>query len=240
MPRSENSKIGAFDVLVDRDDVLRGLHADLVLDRARDARREVQLRRDGLARLADLRRVRVPAGVDDRAGRGDGVRRTRRPAPRAARSPRPCRGRGRRRRGCRRPRCSTSAPRCSPRCDHRGLRRPRRELDVDVLDRGRAAAGLLDLERVEAADDDARALVARRRDRRVAEDRALGDELAALDADGRDLHRHAGVEARGEAGADLEAEQAAAEQRVVVAVVVDHLAPSRRRPAARGPRGPRP
>ena len=34
-----------------------------------------------------------------------------------------------------------------------------------------------------------------------------------------DLHRHAGAEARGQAGADLEAEQAAAEQRVVVAVV---------------------
>src|SRR3954447_1160886 len=60
-------------VLVDRHDVLRGLHADLVLDRAGDARGEVQLRRDGLARLADLRRVGVPAGVDDRAGRRDGA-----------------------------------------------------------------------------------------------------------------------------------------------------------------------
>src|SRR5437588_11233894 len=58
-------------VLVDRDDVLRGLHTDLVLDRAGDAGREIQLRRDGLARLADLRGVRVPAGVDDRAGRCD-------------------------------------------------------------------------------------------------------------------------------------------------------------------------
>src|SRR5215218_8304381 len=58
-------------VLVDRHDVLRGLHADLVLDRAGDARREVELGRDGLAGLADLRGVRVPAGVDDRARRGD-------------------------------------------------------------------------------------------------------------------------------------------------------------------------
>src|SRR6476620_3888265 len=58
-------------VLVDRHDVLRGLHADLVLDRARDAGREVELRCHGLARLADLRRVRVPAGVDDRACRRD-------------------------------------------------------------------------------------------------------------------------------------------------------------------------
>ena len=42
-----------------------------MLDRAGDAGREIQLRRDGLARLADLRGVRVPAGVDDRAGRCD-------------------------------------------------------------------------------------------------------------------------------------------------------------------------
>src|SRR5215218_7968530 len=59
-------------VLVDRDDVLRGLHADLVLDRARDAGRQIQLRRDRLAGLADLGGVRVPAGVDHRAGGGDG------------------------------------------------------------------------------------------------------------------------------------------------------------------------
>ena len=32
--------------------------------------REVELRRDGLAGLADLARVREPAGVDDRARRG--------------------------------------------------------------------------------------------------------------------------------------------------------------------------
>src|SRR5215218_4076183 len=51
-------------VLVDRHDVLRRLHADLVLDGAGDAGRQVELGRDGLAGLADLRRVRVPAGVD--------------------------------------------------------------------------------------------------------------------------------------------------------------------------------
>src|SRR3954454_4165586 len=45
-------------VLVDREDVLGVLHPDLVLDRAGDARRQVQLRRDGLPGLADLRRVR--------------------------------------------------------------------------------------------------------------------------------------------------------------------------------------
>src|SRR4051812_23130363 len=60
-------------VLVDRHDVLGVLHADLVLDGARDARRQVQLRRDGLARLADLRGVGVPAGVDHRAGGRDGA-----------------------------------------------------------------------------------------------------------------------------------------------------------------------
>src|SRR5688572_15117609 len=58
-------------VLVDRDDVLRRLHADLVLDRAGDPHREVELRRDRLARLADLARVGEPARVDDRAGRGN-------------------------------------------------------------------------------------------------------------------------------------------------------------------------
>src|SRR5690349_5170122 len=60
-------------VLVDGDDVLGPLHADLVLDRAGDARREVQLRGDGLARLADLGGVGVPAGVDHGAGRRDGA-----------------------------------------------------------------------------------------------------------------------------------------------------------------------
>src|SRR3954447_7316792 len=58
-------------VLVDRHDVLRGLHPHLVLDRARDPRGQVQLRRDGLARLADLGRVGVPAGVDHGARGGD-------------------------------------------------------------------------------------------------------------------------------------------------------------------------
>ena len=42
------------------------LHPGQVLDGARDAEREVDLRLDGLARLADLARVRHPAGVDER------------------------------------------------------------------------------------------------------------------------------------------------------------------------------
>src|SRR6185437_10375495 len=60
-------------VLVDRQDVLRVLHPDLVLDRAGDARREVQLRRNRLAGLTDLGRVGVPARIDHRAGRGHGA-----------------------------------------------------------------------------------------------------------------------------------------------------------------------
>src|SRR3954469_9191850 len=58
-------------VLVDRHDVLRRLHADLVLEGTGEPRREVELRRDGLARLADLGGVRVPSRVDDRARGGD-------------------------------------------------------------------------------------------------------------------------------------------------------------------------
>ena len=58
-------------------------------------------------------------------------------------------------------------------------------------------------------------------DLRVLQDRALGDELAVLGADVGDLHADAGVQARGQAGADLEAEQAAAEQRVLVAAGFD-------------------
>ena len=47
--------------------------------------------------------------------------------------------------------------------------------------------------------------------------------LPSCGPDRGDLHGHAGLLARGQAGADLEAEQAAAEQRVAVTVVVDHL-----------------
>src|SRR5687768_16224125 len=58
-------------VLVDRDDSLGALRPDLVLDRPGDPAGDVELRRDGLARLADLSRVRVPAGVDDGPRRAD-------------------------------------------------------------------------------------------------------------------------------------------------------------------------
>src|SRR5918999_5514685 len=62
---ADHAQIGELEdrrvrVLVDRDDVLGALHADLVLDRTRDARRQVELRRHRLAGLADLGGVRVP------------------------------------------------------------------------------------------------------------------------------------------------------------------------------------
>src|SRR5205814_2577464 len=41
--------------------------ADLVLDRTRDADGDVELGRDALPRLADLGRVRIPTGVDNRS-----------------------------------------------------------------------------------------------------------------------------------------------------------------------------
>src|SRR4051794_4430497 len=168
-------------VLVDRDDVLRGLHPDLVLDRAGDARREVELRRDGLARLPDLRGVRVPARVDDRAGRRDGA------AERA----------GQVLERLEALLVAQSAPAGDERLgvldvhvgpallaalDHPRAGREVRELDVEVLDRGGVGGIglLLRLEGVQAPDDDPLALVARRGDRRVAQDRALGDELAVL------------------------------------------------------------
>ena len=47
------------------------LHADDVLDGAGDAERDVELRRDRLARAADLALHRQPAGVADRPRRGE-------------------------------------------------------------------------------------------------------------------------------------------------------------------------
>src|SRR5919206_2171727 len=195
-------------VLVDRHDVVRALHADLVLDRARDAGRQVELRRDGLAGLADLRGVRVPAGVDHGTGRGDGA------AERAGQLLERLEAVGL-------AEAATAGHEDVRVLDvhvrtallaalhHLGLQRVRGELDLDVLDRRGAGSGLADLERVQPADDhaDLRAVV-HVGDLRVLQDRAARDELAVLDLDLGDLHADAGVEPRGEAGADLEAEQA--------------------------------
>src|SRR4051812_6936206 len=189
-------------VLVDRHDVLRGLHADLVLDRAGDPRRQVQLRRDGLARLADLGRVGVPARVDHGARGGDrAAHRTRELLERLEALG-----------------LAEAATACHEdvgvldvhvgaallaALDHRGLEAVGRELDVHVLDRRGARAGLGDLEGVQAPDDHADAgVVVHVGDLRVAQDRALGHQLAVLDADVGDLHADPGVQTGGEAGPD--------------------------------------
>src|SRR3954454_20722575 len=158
-------------VLVDRDDVLRVLHADLVLDRTGDARGQVQLRRDGLARLADLRGVGVPAGVDDRAGRRDGAAHGggQLLAELEALGLAQAAAAGHEDRGVLD--VDVGAALLAT-LEHLRLLGVLGERDLDVLDLRRASAGLGDLERVEAADDDAAAPVLRRRDRRVAQDRA--------------------------------------------------------------------
>src|SRR5699024_6212204 len=72
---SEVGEVGdrCLGVLVDRDDVLRGLHTGTVLDRTGDPERDVQVRADCLTGLTDLELVRVPPGVDDGAGSTDGT-----------------------------------------------------------------------------------------------------------------------------------------------------------------------
>ena len=106
--------------------------------------------------------------------------------------------------------------------DHRRLVEKCGELERELLDRRRAAAVLGDLERVEAADDDPDGL--RKLISEIAESPRIGRSAMSLPPSAPhrgDLHRDARVQARGQAGADLEAEQAAAEQRVVVAAVRD-------------------
>src|ERR1700742_1310721 len=167
-------------ILVDRQDVLRVLHTDLVLDGAGNAGRQIQLGRDRLAGLTDLGGVRVPAGVDDRAGRRDGA------AHRLGQFLALLEALG-----------SAEAAASTDEdvgvldvdvgatllaaLDHRRLGRPGRELDVDVDDLSRAAA-LAGVEGVETADDDARlADVTDVGDLGVLEDRSRGDQLAVLD-----------------------------------------------------------
>ena len=216
-----------------------------MLDGPRHARREVELGRHGLARLADLGGVGVPAGVDHRARRGH--RTAQRPGQRLAllealgpAQPAPARHEhggvldvhvG---------------PAPLPAGDHPGPGRPGRELDLDVLHRRGPGALVGGGEGVEAPDDDPRlACVARVDEGGVAQDRAHGHEPAVLGAHLGDLHRDPGAHAGGEAGADLEAEQPAAEQRPAVAVRAHELGhrvhhragEALRRPHAEDPRG---
>ena len=72
---ADDAEVGDFEdrrvgILVDRDDGAGALHADQVLNRAGDAERQIQLRRDGLPGAADLPLHRQPAGVADRPRRG--------------------------------------------------------------------------------------------------------------------------------------------------------------------------
>ena len=50
---------------------MRALHADQMLDRAGDAERDIELRRNGLPRAAHLPLHRQPSGVADRPRRGN-------------------------------------------------------------------------------------------------------------------------------------------------------------------------
>src|SRR5262249_13623061 len=59
-------------VLVDRDDDLRRPHASEMLNRTGNAKAEVELGRDGAARLSDLEAMRPPSRVDCGARSADG------------------------------------------------------------------------------------------------------------------------------------------------------------------------
>ena len=190
-----------------------------------DPGRQVQLRRHGLAGLADLGGVGVPAGVHHGAGGGDGAVAAERLGQRLgqleALGLAQAAAAGHQDVG---PLDVDVGAALLAARDHLGLVGPGRVLHVDVDHLGVAAAVLVDLERVDAADDDPQIPpVVGDRDLGVLEDRPLGHELAVLGADRGDLHRHPGLLARGQPGADLEAEQAAAEQRVAVAALVDDL-----------------
>src|SRR5215204_661296 len=158
-------------VLVDRDDVLGALHPDLVLDRAGDARGEVELRRDGLAGLADLGGVGVPARGDDRAAERAGQLLERLEAL-----------------GLAEPAAAGDedvgvldvdvGAALLATHDHLRPRRVRLELDLEVLDGGARVSGLLRLERVQAPDDHADVgAVVDVGDARVLQDRTLGHQL---------------------------------------------------------------
>src|SRR5829696_8380354 len=166
-------------VFVDRDDDPGGLHAHLVLDRTGDSARDVELRRDRLAGLADLSRVRVPTGVDHCARRRDGTAERlrqlldelevlRRAEAAAA---------GHDHVGIfdRRPLALGMCP-----LDHRRCRRKVLELGVDLFDLG-LPAGLLWIEGSGADQSEPRLRApADVHEDRVAERRALADQDAVL------------------------------------------------------------
>ncbi len=71
MPTSATLNIGAWGSELMATIFSDALHADEVLDRAGDADGDVELRGDGLSRLADLPLVGQQARLDDGPGTGD-------------------------------------------------------------------------------------------------------------------------------------------------------------------------
>src|SRR4051812_11331450 len=210
-------------IFVDRDDHVRALHAHLVLDRARDAERHVELRRHDLPRLPDLRGVRVPARVDDGARRTD-------------RTPERTRELLGEREVLR------SAEAATPRDDHicvldRGAARLlllladdlRAErvvlvLDRDVLDLRLAARAFPGVERAGAEEREPRLrLPADVDENGVLESRSLSDERAVTRVDVDEIPVEAGIEPRRKACRDVGGEHRVREEHGVVAAVAHDL-----------------
>ena len=192
-------------ILVDRKDVLRVLHSDLVLNRAGDSERQVEVGGNRLTGLPDLSRVRIPTGIDHGAGSRNGS----------------AHGIGKGL-GYREVLLAAEASPATDQdlgvldvyvlasllaaLDHAGLGGPLGELDIHV-DYFGGTAGLVDIERVDPADDHTRVTdITDLGDLGVTQNRAVSYELAVLGLYRGDLHGHTGVEAGGQAGTDLEAE----------------------------------
>ena len=236
-PKSAKSKIGAFGSLLIATIVPEFCMPDLVLDRAGDAERDVELRRDRLARLADLRRVRVPAGIDDRARRRD------RAAERGCELLGELEALGR-------------AEAAAAGDDHLGVLdrgparllvglldhlRGRREVlqrDGNVVQRSRCRPSRRARRRPSARARSAACSSSRRR-RATVSPRAgrCADELAALDREVGDVPVEPGVESRREPGCDVGREDGGGEEDVLGARRRRRRLRARRRAAAAaGPR----
>ena len=139
-PRSANSKIGAFGSLLIATIVPELCMPTLCWIAPEMPQRDVELRRDGLAGLADLGRVRVPARVDDRARRGDRAAERRRELLDQREVLRARRARGRRRRSRPRPRSTGRSTPPVRLLDQLGRERVLLQLHANVLDRRRPPA----------------------------------------------------------------------------------------------------
>ena len=197
---------------------------DLVLDRAGDPAGDVELRRDVLAGLADLGRVRVPAGVDDRARRRDrAAERLRqlldeREVLRAAEPAAAGDDRRRRPRSTARL-CSSCA--CSSIV---ALVEKSSSSTGDLDDLGLAAA-LGGLERA-GADERERGARPSSRRRRTTVSPSAGRLPTSLPSSLREVDEipvQAGVEPGGKAGGDVGRQHGRGEQHGVVAACLDHL-----------------